>query len=308
MDILPERLFGEWNCSRKAVLYVKSKLFFVSLMITACAAVPLIGGCGRSTDDFVRDLSSDNPRIRLKAAATLVRHSDRSATPKLILELNKKDDRLTFIVSQILGDLGDTTAIHPLGNVAKHSNPFIRARALWSIGSIGHENGLPYLVEGLQDSVAMVRHACVQGIGNLHHGPAAHYLYPMLRDEADSIRTAAIQSIYNYRRVSGSGVLAADLASSVNDPSQVVRYVAVQALGGGFPDTTVAGELLIEALRDENKDVRIETIMSIKKIKYTEAIPVLKRIYDTATVDEEFAISDAIKEMTGETFPSGSGN
>jgi HEAT repeat protein len=272
------------------------------------AVVPLIIGCGSSTDDLIRDLSSENSRTRFKAAAALVGQQNRSATKKLILELDKNDDRLTFIVSQILGDLGDTTAVHPLGKVAKHANPHIRARALWSLGSIGFESGLTYLAEGLQDSVPMVRHAAVQGIGNMHYAPAARYLYPMLRDEADSIRTATIQSIYNFRRVAGSGVLAADLAASVNDPNQVVRYVAVQALGGGFPDTTVAGELLVESLRDENKDVRVEAIMSIRKIRYGEAIPVLKRIYDTATVDEEFAISEAIKEITGETFPSETGN
>ncbi|MHB9028291.1 MAG: HEAT repeat domain-containing protein [Candidatus Latescibacterota bacterium] len=287
---------------------MKRTLFLITMLTAVFAVASLIGGCGQTTDDLIRDLSAENSRTRLRAATTLIGRDDKDTTPLLIKELEKNDDRLTFIVTQILGDRADTSAVGTLGKVSKHSNPHIRARAFWSIGSIGHPSGLPHLVEGLQDSVAMVRHAAVQGIGNMHYGPAARHLYPMLRDEADSIRTAAIQSIYNSRRIAGSGVLAADLAVSVNDPSQVVRYVAVQALGGGFPDTTVAGELLVEALRDENKDVRVEAIMSIKKIRYGEAIPVLKRIYDTATVDEEFAISEAIKEMTGESFPSESGN
>ncbi len=274
-----------------------------NFLFAITSIVFILCGCGRSTDKLIHDLNIENPRTRLRAATALIGRRDKDTTSKLIKEFEKNDDRLTFIVTQILGDRADTSAVQSLGNVSRHANPHIRARAMWSIGSIGNESGIPYLVEGLKDSVAYVRHAAVQGIGYIHHAPAARYLYPMLRDEADSVRTAAIQSIHNFRRIKDSGVLAADLAVSLNDPSTVVRYVAVQALGGGFPDTTVAGELLVEALRDENKDVRVEAIVSIQKIRYKDAIPVLKRIYDTASIDEEYAISEAISDMTGETYP-----
>jgi HEAT repeat protein len=125
----------------------------------------------------------------------------------------------------------------------------------------------------------------------------------MFRDEADSIRAAAVAAHYNFRNVKGSGVRAADLAIALTDRSDLVRYVTVQALGGGYPDTTVAGDLLIDGLRDENKDVRLEAIISIQKLKYAKAVSSLKEMYDTATVDEEYAISDAIKAITGETYP-----
>lgn len=276
------------------------------LVILGMLAVALTaGGCGQSADDLIRDLGSESAGTRLKAAASLIGNRESGTTLKLVQELEKGDERVTFIIAQILGDRADTSAVQPLGKLAVHPNPGIRYQALLSIGSIGHESGLLYLVAGLQDSVAMVRHAAVRGIGFMHYAPAARELYPMLRDDVDSVRTAAIQSLYSYvyRNIPDSGVLAADLAVSVNDPSPLVRYVAVQALGGGFPDTTVAGELLVEALRDENKDVRVEAITSIQKIKYADAIPTLKKIFDTASVDEEYAISEAIKDITGEIYP-----
>lgn len=267
----------------------------------------LVAGCSKSSDQLIKDLSSNSVVTRSMAATTLSGMRDRETTEKLISLLKSKDDRLVFIVAQVLGSRADTLAIQPLSETAKHPNPFIRAKSIWSIGSIGYPSGLPYLVEACKDSSSVVRHSATMAIGFLHYAPAAASLYPMLRDETDSVRTAAIQSIYSFRKTEGSGVLAADLAVSLNDPAPVVRYVAVQALGGGFPDTTVAGDLLIEALRDENKDVRVEAIVSLKNINYKKAEPILKKMYDTASVDEEFAISEAIKGMTGEVYPPEAG-
>lgn len=270
-------------------------LFFVPLFFT--------NGCSKSSDQYIKDLSSGSATRRITAATNLVGRRDRETTKKLVALLDSKNDRLVFIVAQILGSRADTVAVHPLGRTAKNPNPDIRAKALWSIGGIGHESGLPYLSEALKDSVAMVRQSAVMAIGCIHYPPAATYLYPMLRDEADSVRTAAIQSIYFFRKIKESGVVAADLAIAVNDPSPLVRYVAVQALGGGFPDTTVAGDLLMDSLRDENKGVRIEAINSLKNIRYSKAVPLLKKMFDTASVDEEFVISESIRTITGEKYP-----
>lgn len=276
-----------------------------SVMIRLLAVVIFalaIAGCAKSTDNLIKELNSENPVTRLQAAAQLIGQKEKGTTGKLVSVLESGDERLVFIVAQILGSRADTTAIAPLGKVSTHPNPHIRARALWSIGSIGHESGMPYIVAGLRDSIPEVRHAAVSAIGFFHDAPSARLLYPFLRDEADSVRAAAIKSIYMYRKVPGAGVLAADLALAVNDPSPLVRYVAVQALGGGFPDSTIAGALLIEALRDENKHVRVEAINSIKNIRWAEAIPELKHMYDTATVDEEYSIAETIKAITGEEY------
>ncbi len=271
-------------------------------LLTGMILALAIAGCAKSTDDLIRDLNSNDSRTRLKAAAQLIGQKEKGTTGKLSRILESKDDRQVFIATQVLGSRADTLAIAPLGKASKHPNPHIRARALWSIGSIGHESGLPTLSR-VTDSIPEVRHSAVTAIGFLNYAPTARLLYPFLRDEADSVRAATIQSIYMYRKVPGSGVLAADLALAVNDPSPLVRFVAVQALGGGFQDTTIAGALLIEALRDDNKYVRVEAINSIKNIRWAEAVPELKRIYDTATVDEEFGITETIKTITGEEYP-----
>ena len=54
---------------------------------------------------------------------------------------------------------------------------------------------------------------------------------------------------------------------------------------------------------NSNKYVRIESIVSLKKLRYAKAVPYLKEMYDTATVDEEYEISEAIKVIADEVFP-----
>ena len=274
--------------------------------------IVLIAGCSRSTDDLIQDLYSNNSSARRAAATKLMlRTGDSEMVGKLVGILDGGDEQATFIVAQILGSLADTTAIPALGKLIDNPNPDIRARACWSLGSIGHESAMPYLVKGLDDDDGDVRYSAVVALGYLHYPPAVQHIFRMFYDPVDSVRVRAIQSLYYYRPDEGAEVYASDFAPALNDRSERVRYVAVQALGGAwedargwvFRDSVVAGDLLIESLKDRNKFVRIETILSLKKLRYREAVPHLKQMYDLVSVDEEVAISEAIKEITGEDFP-----
>jgi len=285
---------------------------FRKWMFCCLVCVLLATGCSRSSDDLIQDLYNDSAQVRRAAAGKLMlRRRDKELVDKIAALLDGDNERVAYIATQILGSLADSTAVEPLGKMLDHPNPEIRVRACWSLGTIGHDSALEHIVRGLKDEVSDVRYAAVVAIGHLHYLPALDYLYPMFRDEADSVRVRAIQSLYYYRAVEGSQILGSDFASVVNDKSDGVRYVAIQALGGAwedaegwvFPDSTVAGELLIDSLNDENKFVRIEAINSLKKIRYEKAVPVLKQMFDRASVDEEVAITEAIKHIANEDFP-----
>ena len=279
----------------------------ISIVLLSLLVCFVIWGCSKSTDELIQDLRSSSSRERTKAGVSLMgKRGDHETVQKIIGLLNDEDKRIVFIAIQILGSLADTSAITPLGKMLDNPNPNFRARACYSLGSIGHESAIPYLAKALEDPDSGVRHDAVTGLGYMPHShvkETTQYIYKMFRDEADSVRAAAIHSLYNYRNVKESGITAADLAITLNDKSDLVRYVSVQALGGGFSDTTTSGDFLIEMLKDENKYVRLETIISLQKLKYQKAVPFLKEMYDTATVDEEYAISEAIKIIADETYP-----
>lgn len=282
-------------------MFKKSMYGFIIIVLTCV-------GCAKSTDDLIIELDSSNSRTRMLTMTKLMgRRKDPETSQKLVVLLDGDNERLIFLATQILGSLADTTAIHPLGRMIDHTNPNIRELAVWSLGTIGHESGWPYVEKALGDSVSGVRHAAITALGHLRYAPATKQIFRMFRDEADSVRAAAVQALYRYRTVENADVMAVDFTVPVRDHSELVRYVTIQALGweapGGYPDSTVAGELLIEALKDQGKYVRVEAIYSLSKNKYKPAVPYLKKMYDLATVEEEYAIAEAIKNITGEDFP-----
>ncbi len=269
-------------------------------------------GCSRSVDDLIEDLSSEHSNVRFNAAGQLMRRSgDREAVTKLVDLLDSDDEQLVFIATQVLGSLSDTLAVRPLGKLVTHKNTAIRSRACWSLGTIGHETAYDYLVDALDDEESDVRYAAVVALGHLHYTPSVKQIFPMIRDVEDSVRVRAIQSLYNYRLDEGAELASVDFAPLLADKSERVRYVVVQALGGAwedargwvYRDSTLAGELLVDALNDQNKFVRIEAINSLKRIRFEKALGHLKSMYDRASVDEEVAISEAVKEISGEIFP-----
>ena len=261
--------------------------------------------CSRSDDDWIRDLDSDRPRTRRLAFSRLVMHGNNPETVGKLIGLLKSDnDRLVFIVTQILGSIADTSAVHPLGSIIEHPDPSIRERAAESLGLIGHKSAAPYLIEALEDSVPGVRRTAVKMLGRLNHAPATKYIVKMLKDDLDSVRVEAVQALYMYRESKEAGVMAADFKETLYDYSERVRYVTVQALGYGYPDSTAACYMLIGALKDRSKYVRVEAILSLEKIRCARAIPHFKKMHDLATYQEQIAISEAIKNMTGEDFPA----
>ncbi len=272
--------------------------------LTGIVLLLFLSGCSTNTENLIEDLKSDNASTRRRAATTLIQGRGGPEAVKNLIELLDDDNQRTvFLATQILGALADTTAIKPLGRMLDNPNEHIRARAISSLGTIGHEDALPYLEKALEDSVPHVRHSAVKALGYLHYVPASNSIFPMFHDEVDSIRAAAVYSLYLYRLDPEAEVKAADFAVPLEDESELVRYVTVQALGYAFPDSTVAGDMLIDALNDPSKNVRIEAIISLSKLKYEKSVPLLKDMYDYASVEEEFEISEAIRNITGEIYP-----
>ncbi|MBT4485341.1 MAG: HEAT repeat domain-containing protein [Candidatus Latescibacteria bacterium] len=277
-----------------------------------CCITLVCMGCSKSTDDLIKDLYSDSPSIRFQGALALERKNDdrdvKEVVEKVIDVLDDENEQAVFIATQVLGSLKDPMAVESLGKMVSHQNLNIRAKACWSLGNIKDGSALPHLLKGLKDPEGDVRFAAVFALGLLEYLPALEHIYPMSRDSVDSVRVAVIQSLYRYRDVKGSNVSASDFAALITDKNDRVRYVAVQALGGKLEevrkwestDRKIAGEMLIEALEDNNIFVRFEAIKSLGMIKYKEAIPALKRIRETSSIDEEVKIDQAIKKILEE--------
>ena len=275
----------------------------VALIIAA-----VIGCSGISDEELIKDLKSDTPSVRLAAMRRLTtKKKDPERIRKIINLLDHDDELMRFLAVQLLGtgNMTDSMSVKPLAGMLDSPKTFMREHVAYSLGNIGHDSAIPPLVSALDDSISSVRYAAVRSLGYMHSTKVLSYVYPMFRDPVDSVRVAAIQALYNYRSLQGADIRAADFAVPVSDENDRVRYVAVQALGGTYPDSVVAVDILIQALDDDNKYVRLEAIKSLQKHRAERAVPLLKQMYDTATIEEEASISEAIKAITGKDYPTG---
>ena len=152
-------------------------IFFMSLLVFI--------GCFNSTDDYIKDLSSDNPITRRLAGTKLMgRRNDPETVKKVIGLLDRDDERLVFIATQLLGSMADTSAVRPLGKMLDNENHNIREAAAWSLGTIGtsaNETAFPYLKKALADSASGVRHAALKSLGILDYTPAVKTIFTMMR-------------------------------------------------------------------------------------------------------------------------------
>lgn len=267
--------------------------------------VLVCGSCTRSIDEYIADIDNGEPRVRSRALMYLCLHGHDPATIAKLVPLLKSDDkRRVFIVTQVLCTPADSAAIENLGSLVLTADMMIRKQAIQSLGLIHHEKCVRYLASALADSVASVRKQAVMMLGVIGKPSAVEYIYPALRDNAASVRAEAVNSLYQCRRMFGSGVQGQDFIPLLNDSSELVRYVAVQALGYRYSDIHSVCETLAEMLSDESPHVREEAIHSLMKAGCADAVPELKKVHDLASYKEQMAISEAIQTLTGEVYPS----
>ena len=273
---------------------------------TALCAILIITvfGCSGKVDRSIKQLDSSSSRVRFNAAAYLSFHDDDPGTvKKLIGLLGADNERLVFISAQILGEREDSTAVGPLGKLTAHPNPGIRDRAVQSLGMINDGPAALYVIAALADTSDVVRKTAVKMIYLLEYAEGVQNVLKLTGDPAQDVRTEVVHTLYRLRDLPGAGIRAEYFEPAIDDKSELVRYVAVQALDHPYPDSKIAARLLMTAFEDKSKNVRAEAAKSIGKIRYSAAIPRFKQVHDYEEYPVQIAISKAIKAMTGEDFP-----
>lgn len=264
----------------------------------------ILAGCSRSTDSYVSQLGSMNPLLRQVAEDSLLaRKGDPKTVRKVARLLNSRKKASTLAAVHLLGEMRDTTAVEPLAREIRNPDYTIRLSVVISLGKIGGPSAAAAVVRAFDDTSKAVRQEAVNALGEIRSRAELSQVERMLRDPAAGVRASAYHALSRYKDVPGAGVKAADFTAAARDSFDVVRYVAVQALGWGWPDSTVAADLLIGALDDRTVMVRLEAIRSLEMIRCTAAVPRFKKIRKSVTIEEQQAISRAIKTITGEVYP-----
>ncbi|MBM3332576.1 hypothetical protein FJY68_12150 [candidate division WOR-3 bacterium] len=233
------------------------------------AAVEALGRIGsQQAVDILSSACAEDPdsNVREAALAALRRLSAGSVT-RLIQALSGNDlgERI-HAVSQLL-EQGKASTL-PLTELLTNPEPTVRASAAEVLGALGDTSALEALAGALGDTDDRVRLSATTALGRIKHARSAQALACLLGDQDDKVAAAAATGIENL------GELAIDLVSGLLDHEAVdVRVRAIDVLGR--LRHRGACDRLIRALADKVIWVRSVSAHALGEIGDGRAVPAL---------------------------------
>ena len=264
---------------------------------------------GPSPEEYIYQLKSLQKAERTKAANQLIRFDADEVVPLLIEEADSGYIRVRFEVMHLLGRFEDERAIPTLIAGLKDKSPRVAAAAAWALGQIGSPTALAPLLKYVRDPTVEVRQYVLGALGPCHSYEAE----PALSDSAFRVvrralrapkpkwRVAALQSLraYGYR-----DAVQEVIRMSV-DPSNEVRYVAVQALGQigsalrpARSQRHVYEALLVALDADELQSIRDKAVHALAEVGDERAVPHLQRLMREGTEEDQIAARLALYKLS----------
>jgi len=273
-----------------------------------CAGLGIACG-GPSPEEYIHQLKSLQKAERVKAANQLIRFDADEVVPLLIDEADSGYIRVRFEIMHLLGRFKDERAVPTLIAALKDKSPRVAATAAWALGQIGSPAALAPLLKYVRDPTVEVRQYVLGALGPCH----SYETEPALSDSAFRVvrralrapkpkwRIAALQSLraYGYR-----DAVEEVIRMSV-DPSNEVRYVAVQALGqiGSASHRRPARDAIYEALlvaldADELQSIRDKAMYALAEVGDKRAVPHLQRLMREGTEEDQVAARLALYKLS----------
>ena len=251
-------------------------------------------GCGeRRALDHIAALSHPDAKVRQDASYALIELGRHSVEP-LIASAASASASLKYISAQILGRIGDRSAIPFLRQLIQSSNISIRQEAVVALGQMGDQGLIPSLVEVLaKDSASQIRAAAAEGLGNLRDTLAVPPLVRALQDTVPLVRQRILTALHRlWTHQAEQAAL-----SLLRDPDETIRFIAAQTLG--VHRTSRARDPLGTALLDSSVWVRTEAARSLGLLGDTTAVELLVRLLKTRQGPDSQAARQALKALTG---------
>ena len=296
-------------------LFVKNQEIGSRLALGALLVGASLGlACGGPTpEEYIQQFKSRQKAERVKAANQLIRFDADEVVPLLTEEADSGYIRVRFEVIQLLGRFKDERAVPTLIAALRDKSPRVAAAAAWALGEIGSPAALAPLLKYARDPTVEVRQYVLGALGSCHSYEAE----PALSDSAFRVvrralrapkpkwRVAALQSLraYGYR-----DAVEEVIRMSV-DPSNEVRYVAVQALGQigsaalrrpGPARNAIYEALLVALDADELQSIRSKAMHALAEMGDKRAEPHLQQLMREGTEEDQTAARLALYKLSPE--------
>ena len=222
--------------------------------------------------DHITALGNDDPSIRSHAADALglLGESAAEAVPHLIQALRDAYEPVRLNAAYALGAIGKPAVPQLIETLGDENGP-TRRMAAYALAAVGAP-AVPALSEALQHTEDPVRIEAAYALAQI--GDAAEPAIPALmeRTKDDNVEVRR----YLPEAFGSLGAIAAPAVPALiemleNDHDKQVRFEAALALAQIGPAANDAVPVLANALRDEDRYVRDNTIHALKRIDTPEA-------------------------------------
>ncbi|MHC4560101.1 MAG: HEAT repeat domain-containing protein, partial [Planctomycetota bacterium] len=270
-------------------------------------------GDTRAVQFIINELGNEERLIRYQAIIQLGKIGDIQAVQPLIevLEevLEDEDVQVGVIAARALGKIGDTQAVQPLIKALGYKFISIPCSAARALGEIGDTQAVQPLIKALEDKSELVRQNVAKSLGEIGDLRAVQPLTKALEDSDPQVRglaAAALEQIKSkvtpeeWAKVIGekepaevkeeqalqTKILATAAQPAADEATQKKIDELIKQLGSNNRNNAVislvkfgkpAVQSLIEALGDENMDVRRWAALALGEIGEPRAVqPLIK--------------------------------
>lgn len=247
------------------------------ILFSFVACRPDVGYAGRSSGEWISELSSSDPKSRIHAADVLgkileIEPQSHDVVDALSRALRDTSDEVRLAAAtaltregvDILGALG---GFHAILHDSAHAQ--VRAMMALIVGSLGSRRGkllIPALREALHDADAEVRATAVESLGMVGQGrnELQMEIAELSSDAAPRVRLQVVQAMLNLR--ADSALTLAVVRPALDDSVTYIRSAAAYTLGALGPAAAAALSNLIRLLHDPEPSVRLAAAFAIGAI------------------------------------------
>ena len=173
------------------------------------------------------------------------------------------------LAAEILGKMGDRSAIEPLSRALDDSDVEVRRAALEALVHLDAREAMDAIAKRASDPEPLVRSDALDAMSALSPDRRAEYI--AASEDADPrVRARAVVALYKAGDVQGAKSVADALLESRDAAARVAGLEAIADSRAGVPAKLIAG-----FLRDESLNIRLAAIQALGALQDRQAFDVL---------------------------------
>lgn len=213
-------------------------------------------------------INDKSQRVRTNAILSLTQAGDETAYQKIrtIMEEGSESDKDEAL--RVMSEIGTTDNPSILSAVVTgihDKKDYIRQKALKTMGYIGNKYFVPYIGEARHDNNTEIRLEAVKALSRIGGDEVVEHLIAALMDNDPSVAKSAHNTLTSSKSPKAHKalndeeyiLLMNEINGLIDNRVRAVRYIGDRQIDDAYP-------LLLKALADEFKNVRLEALRALR--------------------------------------------